>query len=72
MNQCGECNKNFRSTSAFDRHRVGEHGPEHGQRWGTRRRCLSEEEMLQAGMQMQQNTRTWASQGPEWVNKHAE
>jgi hypothetical protein len=41
-NQCSICQQYFNSTGAFDKHRVGKHGPE--------RRCRTNEEMLEAGM----------------------
>ncbi len=63
---CTVCGKKFKSTAAFDMHRVGpfevdEHGvpiaefsPEGGVRWKKRtrsgRRCMSTEEMIEAGM----------------------
>ena len=41
-NQCQGCKVYFNSTTAFDKHRVGE--------FGGGRRCLSEDEMLAKGM----------------------
>jgi hypothetical protein len=52
-NQCRGCGKYFQSNHAFDKHRTGSLGtpPSGGKRAlrGTRR-CLSETEMLAAGM----------------------
>ena len=41
-NQCQGCKEYFNSTSAFDKHRTGQHGDD--------RRCLDADEMLSKGM----------------------
>lgn len=41
-NQCPTCGEYFNSTSAFDKHRVGEYGID--------RRCMTVDEMVAAGM----------------------
>ena|SRR5437868_5210874 len=41
-NQCPTCREYFNSTSAFDRHRIGE--------YGSTRRCMTVAEMYAAGM----------------------
>lgn len=41
-NQCRTCSAYFNSTSAFDKHRIGEYGGE--------RRCMTVAEMYAAGM----------------------
>lgn len=41
-NQCRGCLCYFRSTFAFDKHRIGAHGID--------RRCMSTQEMVEAGM----------------------
>lgn len=41
-NQCQGCKAFFNSTTAFDKHRTGQHGID--------RRCLLEPEMLEKGM----------------------
>lgn len=41
-NQCQGCKEFFNSTTAFDKHRTGQHGVD--------RRCLAEPEMLAKGM----------------------
>jgi hypothetical protein len=41
-NQCQGCKEFFNSTTAFDKHRTGQHGVD--------RRCLDEPEMLSKGM----------------------
>ena len=43
VNQCPTCFTVFNSTYAFDKHRVGTHTP-------NTRRCMSDDEMLKAGM----------------------
>lgn len=52
---CGACGKYFRSVSGFDLHRTGP---------GEARRCLSEEEMREAGMSRNEGgwwiTQAWA------------
>lgn len=40
-NQCRGCNEYFNSNGAFDKHRVGRHGID--------RRCMTPQEMLDAG-----------------------
>jgi hypothetical protein len=55
-NLCRSCEADFSSVSAFERHRVGAHDldyPEHE----TGRRCMDEEEMLEAGMERDQRGR---------------
>lgn len=42
VNWCNSCGKDFNSMSAFDLHRVGQHG--------INRRCLTTEEMQAIGM----------------------
>lgn len=41
-NQCPTCKKYFNSNGAFDKHRTGAHGVD--------RRCMTTEEMIDAGM----------------------
>ena len=41
-NQCQGCKQYFNSTTAFDKHRTGEHGVD--------RRCMTPEEMTALGM----------------------
>ena len=41
-NQCQGCKQYFNSTTAFDKHRTGEHGVD--------RRCMTPEEMTAIGM----------------------
>jgi len=41
-NQCAGCGELFNSSFAFDKHRTGE--------FGTKRRCLTVDEMLDKGM----------------------
>ena len=41
-NQCPTCKKYFNSNGAFDKHRTGTHGID--------RRCMTTDEMLDAGM----------------------
>lgn len=41
-NQCPSCKEYFNSTSAFDKHRAGEHGKD--------RHCLTKEQMVAKGM----------------------
>jgi len=43
VNQCPTCFTVFNSTAAFDKHRIGTHSP-------NTRRCMSDDEMLKAGM----------------------
>lgn len=40
--RCHSCGKFFNSTGAFDKHRIGAHGPD--------RRCMTEDEMIAKGM----------------------
>lgn len=42
MSQCRTCGEVFNSTAAFDKHRIGRHGID--------RRCMTEAEMREAGM----------------------
>lgn len=44
-NQCGGCGEYFNSDSPFDRHRIGDFGSETNPR-----RCMTVEEMKEAGM----------------------
>jgi hypothetical protein len=51
MDLCAACNTQFCGTSAFDKHRTGEHAldfPEHE----NGRRCMDEEEMREAGLDL--------------------
>jgi hypothetical protein len=55
-NLCRSCEADFASVSAFERHRVGAHDldyPEHE----NGRRCMDAEEMLEAGMELDQRGR---------------
>jgi hypothetical protein len=45
-NQCQACKQYFNSNTAFDFHRTGEHGVD--------RRCMTVEEMLGRGMEINQ------------------
>lgn len=57
---CRACCTTFRTQSAFDRHRVGKHGPE--------RRCLTADEMTAAGWR--DTDRGWTpyrSYAPDWL-----
>ena len=45
-NQCQACKQYFNSNTAFDFHRIGEHGVD--------RRCMTVEEMLGRGMEVNQ------------------
>ena len=45
-NQCQACKQYFNSNTAFDFHRTGEHGVD--------RRCMTVEEMLGCGMEINQ------------------
>ena len=45
MNHCSKCGLDFRSVSAFDRHRVGDFG-----NWCAKRRCLTPAELMKLGM----------------------
>ena len=51
-NQCPACSAYFNSTYAFDMHRIGE--------FGRNRRCMTETEMLNAGMGLNK-TKWWVS-----------
>lgn len=46
--RCGACNQYFRSVSAFDMHRTGSHAQ-------LARRCLTTDEMTEAGMSKDQH-----------------
>ncbi len=46
-NQCSGCSLYFNSTRAFDKHRTGRHGVD--------RRCMSPQEMTEAGMVLGQD-----------------
>lgn len=61
VNQCPTCFTLFNSTYAFDKHRIGTHSP-------NTRRCMSEDEMLKAGMGKNRYNR-WVSNpmSPEGV-----
>jgi|GEM_PF-1557872 len=63
--QCSGCGEFFNSLSPFDKHRIGRHGVD--------RRCLSEPEMLEAGMD--KNTAgywvTARNEGGFWGKKEA-
>ncbi len=53
---CRRCRADFASVAAFDRHRVGVHDldfPEHEEG----RRCKAEEEMLEAGLEQDEDGR---------------
>jgi len=51
-NQCRGCNTYFKSTAAFDKHRVGKHGVYEGP---LRRRCLTPVEMVEKGMVLRED-----------------
>lgn len=58
--QCRACGRDFGGITAFDRHRVGKYtrkGPDYG------RRCLTEEEMLAAGLWITSRG-TWGGETP--------
>jgi hypothetical protein len=53
--QCRECGKFFTSVHPFDLHRIGKHGKD--------RRCMTTDEMLQAGMA--QTNGIWRGKPPK-------
>jgi hypothetical protein len=75
LNLCCACLRDFSSVSAFDRHRVGKHTYDFAQ--GMRfdppvedgRRCLDEDEMLEAGMELDRRGRWCITRDVEQARK---
>jgi hypothetical protein len=63
-NQCGVCNEYFNSSGAFEKHRTGKHG--------VNRRCMSREEMLAAGMSVNDKGFWVGMKWPDRLRKHYE
>jgi hypothetical protein len=63
MNLCCACRRDFSSIAAFDRHRVGKHAYDFAEGlalgFEDGRRCMDEDEMLEAGMALDRRGR-WA------------
>jgi hypothetical protein len=73
MNLCCACRRDFSSVAAFDRHRIGKHaydfaqGLEFGFEDG--RRCMDEDEMLEAGMALDRRGRWCITRDVEQAQK---
>ena len=52
MNLCRTCRTDFASVAAFDRHRTGRHEYRFSFERLDGRRCMSDDEMLTAGMEL--------------------
>ena len=57
MNLCSACRRDFASVAAFDKHRTGVHAYDFSLERPDGRRCMSEEEMLEAGMELDRKGR---------------
>lgn len=60
-NQCGGCKQYFNSNTAFEKHRIGQHGVD--------RRCMTEEEMTNAGMSVNSHG-FWIGSKMTWRNEN--
>lgn len=57
-NQCPTCGLHFKSTAAFDKHRIG--------KFGVDRRCRTQAEMLSAGMAQRADGFWVSAPNPKW------
>ena len=62
---CSSCHKTFRGDAGFDKHRVGSYRPEDP------RRCMTTEEMLEAGM-VQNAKGLWVTEAWDPTVTHSE
>lgn len=70
MNKCSGCGKNFGSLNAFDMHRIGKFEPKTEDE---RRRCMTTEEMLSAGMRLvNEKWRGPADESNHWAERKKE
>ena len=63
-NQCTVCNELFNSNKPFEMHRIGKHG--------VNRRCMTKEEMLAAGMSVNDRGFWIGSKMPDNLRRHYE
>jgi hypothetical protein len=57
QNQCSACGEDFAAVSAFERHRVGKHDRDFSPEYPEGRRCLSLEELIERGFNLNQHGR---------------
>jgi hypothetical protein len=63
-NQCTACNELFNSNKPFEMHRIGKHG--------VNRRCMNKDEMLAAGMSVNDRGFWIGSKMPDNLRRHYE
>jgi len=63
-NQCTICNELFNSNRPFEMHRIGKHG--------VNRRCMNKDEMLAAGMSVNERGFWIGSKMPDRLKDHYE
>lgn len=70
MNFCSSCREDFSSIAAFDKHRIGKHEYDFSAKYPDGRRCMSVDEIAEAGMARDKYERWQLVESAESARRH--